>query len=141
MSELIWSEDYSVGITFIDNEHKLLVSIVNDINRIIGTHKDFQVQMIGDILNKLAYCIHRHFESEENFLLLNQYPKYEVHKNEHTLLLEQLDLFEKSFKDSNQSFTVEMLLYLEDWLVRHIILHDSEFGFYFRGKKLVYPSG
>ena len=74
MSELVWSEDYSVGITFIDNEHKLLVSLVNDINRIIGTHKDFQVQMIGDILKKLAYCIHRHFESEENFLLFNHYP-------------------------------------------------------------------
>lgn len=140
MNELNWSEDYSVGIPTIDNEHKLLVSMVNDINRILDTHQDFQIQIVNDILKKLTYCIRRHFESEEGLLLLNNYPKYEAHKAEHAILLEQLDIFEKNFKDSKKSFTEEMLFYLEDWLVRHIILHDCEFGFYFRGKKIIYPS-
>lgn len=140
MNVLIWSEDYSVGIPAIDNEHKFLASLLNDMNRALDTDKSVQIQMVNDALNNLSNCIHRHFESEENFLLLNHYPKYEKHKAEHIDLFAQLDLFKKSFKDNKHSFSEGNLLFLQDWLVRHIILHDCEFGLYFRGKKLAYNS-
>lgn len=134
MSTLEWVEDYSVGIPAIDNEHKLLVSLINDISRAIDTHKEFQAQIIGDTLNTLELCVRSHFESEENFLLANNYPDYDAHKAEHTLLLERLMRFEKRFNTENKLFTENMLLYLKDWLVRHIILHDCKFGSYFRDK-------
>ncbi len=134
MSTLNWSDDYSVGIPTIDNEHKLLVSLVNDMSRALDTHREFQSQIIGDILNTLVHCIHSHFESEEHFLLSNDYPEYSAHKAEHTILRERLERFEKRFRAENVSFTEDMLLYLKDWLVRHIILHDCKFGSYFRNK-------
>jgi hemerythrin len=142
MSELNWSEDYSVGIPTIDNEHKFLVSLINEMGRALHTHRSFQAQIIGDGLKNLTHCIHRHFKSEESFLLLNKYPEYDAHKAEHVALLEQLEHFDKRFRGSNQPFTEEMLLFLKDWLVTHVLLHDCKFGVYFKGKELIQsPSG
>jgi hemerythrin-like metal-binding protein len=132
MSTLVWIKDYCVGIPAIDNEHKLLISLMNDLNRVLDTHKEFQEQIIGDTLNTLEQCIRSHFESEENFLLTNSYPEFNDHKAEHTLLLEKLEHFEKRFKSEKPLFTENMLRYLKDWLVRHIILHDIKYGIYFR---------
>ncbi len=137
MSTLEWIEDYNVGIPAIDNEHRLLVSLINDINRTIDTHKEFQTQIIGDSLKTLEQCVRNHFASEERFLLFNNYPEYDTHKTEHTLLLEQLEHFEKKFLAEKPDFTENMLLYLKDWLVRHIILHDCKFSSYFRDEELI----
>lgn len=142
MSELEWVEDYNVGIPAIDNEHKLLVSLINDMGSVVETNPEVQLQIIGDTLNTLDHCIRTHFESEERFLLANNYPEIDTQKAEHTLLIEQLEQFEKTFRTEMPSFTEHMLLYFKDWLIRHIILHDCKFGNYFRDKTIInYYSG
>lgn len=141
MPVLEWSELYSVGIPAIDNEHKVLVSLVNDMSRVIDTHIEFQTQLIGDTLNSLIRGVQNHFDSEEKFLLANNYPEYGSHKTEHTLLLDQLEHFKERFKTEKPLFTENMLLYLQDWLVRHIILHDCKFGSYFRDNGMIVRFG
>ena len=78
-----------------------------------------------------------HFDSEERFLLFNNYPEFDAHKLEHAELLGRLRRFESRFKAENRAFKEKMLLFLQDWLVRHIILHDCKFGHYYRGKELI----
>jgi hemerythrin len=136
MINLNWSEDYRVGIPAIDNENKILVSMINDMSQVIDTHKDFQFQIICESLENLSHCIRSHIESEERFLMFNNYPEYDAHKAEHTNMLEQLQDFEMRCKTENIHFTEKTLLFLIDLLVRHIILYDCKFGHYFRDKEL-----
>jgi hemerythrin len=137
MSCLLWNnDDYSVQIPFIDSEHKILVAMVNGIYNAMETQGPFQNQIILDKLANLSNGIKNHFESEERFLLDNKYPEYDSHKLEHTILVERLDEFESRFKLEEKAFSEKMLLFLKDWLIRHIILHDRKFGYYFKDKEV-----
>jgi hemerythrin len=137
VSILLWSSDYNVNIPAIDNEHKLLVSIVNEIAQGMHYQGALQARVITESLHRLLNYVRVHFDSEERFLLFNNYPEFDEHKMQHAELLEKLERFEKSFKTENKPFNEKMLLYLKDWLVRHIILHDSKFGHYYRDKELI----
>ncbi|MBK5276100.1 MAG: hemerythrin family protein [Desulfuromonadales bacterium] len=137
MSKLIWLHDYSVQIPAIDNEHKLLVELINEFSSSLDTHGAFQAKIVTESLKKLSCCIKQHFESEERFLMFNNYPDFDAHKQEHDLLLDQIKRFEQRFKTEKKAFNEKMLLFLKDWLVRHIILHDIKFGVYFRDKELI----
>lgn len=131
MSDLEWSDDYIINIPAIDNEHKLLVSIINDISRSMLCHGAVQTKIVAESMQLLSKCIRSHFESEERFLLLNGYPELESHMKEHSGLLAILDSFERDFKAMKTALNDEALLFLKDWLVRHIILHDSKIGHYY----------
>jgi len=132
MSDLEWSSDYIINIPAIDNEHKLIVSIINDLSRCMLHHGELQTKMVVESVRMLSKCIRTHFESEERFLLLNNYPEMETHMEEHHGLLATFDTFvEQNFKMNKPALNDEMLLFLKDWLVRHIILHDSKIGHYY----------
>lgn len=136
MNNLSWSEDYSVHVSAIDNEHRLLISLINDFGQAMDTQENVQVQIVGDTLERLSRYIYRHFESEERFLLFNNYPEFDTHKSEHTELLGRLERFVARFTLEKRAVNEQMLLFLKDWLVRHIILHDCKFGNYYRDKEL-----
>ena len=137
MGSLLWNnDDYSVQIPSIDYEHKILVAMVNEIDSAMQTQGPSNSQIILDKLANLSNGIKNHFESEERFLLLNNYPEYDAHKLEHTILVEQLDTFESQFKLEEKPFSEEMLLFLKDWLIRHLILHDRKFGYYYKDKEV-----
>ena len=112
MSKLLWSHDYSVQIPAIDNEHKLLVEIVNEFNDALEAHEVIRTRIVVKVLDKLARCIRQHFESEERFLMFNNYPDFDTHKLEHTKLLVQLEQFERGFQAEKKAFNVKMLLFL-----------------------------
>src|SRR5450631_1764868 len=99
MDHLLWNnEDYSVHISAIDNEHKLLVSMVNEFSFTLQLDGSLHSQIITEKLVNLSHVIRKHFESEERFLLFNNYPEYTDHLSEHSLLLERLSRFESRFK-------------------------------------------
>lgn len=137
MSYLLWnSDDYGVQIPSIDNEHKILIALVNEIEDAMIFHVLNQTQFMLPKIDKLSNSIKNHIASEERFLLDNNYPEYEKHRLEHTVLIERLNKFESRFKESNTDFNENMLLYLKDLLLRHFILHDHKYGYYYNNKEL-----
>ena|SRR5450631_2393480 len=80
LNTLHWSSDYSVNIPAIDNEHKLLVSIIIDIACSLHCQSSMQAEIIIESLHRLSNYIRAHFESEERFLLFNNYPEFTKHR-------------------------------------------------------------
>jgi len=137
VSNLQWNDtDYSVHIPFIDNEHKILVALVNEIENAMDFHMLFHNRFMLDKTASLSSGIRNHIASEEKYLLDNIYPEFETHRLEHTAILDRLTKFESWFKDANRAFNEKMLLYLKDLLLRHFILFDHKYGFYFLHKEL-----
>jgi len=141
VSSLHWSGDYSLNIPAIDNEHKLLISIVNDIEHGLHHHSHLRTQVISESMQRLSNYIRTHFESEERFMRALNYPEFEEHKAQHAELLEKLDRFEARLKSGGQAFNEEMLLFLKDWLLRHIILHDIKIGHFYHEIQRSTPVG
>ncbi len=134
---LAWCDDYIINIPHIDNEHKILLGTLNDLERLIGLEPGLQFPLMVTALEHLAQAVQRHFESEERFLLYNNYPDFEPHHAEHEQLLERMAKFRKRFDEEHKPFNERMLLFLRDWFVRHIILCDSRIGTFYRGKEIV----
>jgi len=136
MGQLTWSDDYSVHISEIDNEHRLLIELIKELDHAMETQEMVRSQLVSSALEKLSQHIRMHFESEERFLLFNNYPDFTSHQQEHHDLLHTLEKFVGHVSSEQSVFSGENLLFIKDWLVRHIILHDCKYGSFYRGKEL-----
>ena len=73
-----WDDKYSVGISMIDEEHKKLIGILN---KAISTkeHND-NPEEIEEILSEMVEYSHKHFSTEEAYMLKFNFPEYQFHK-------------------------------------------------------------
>ena len=77
MALLTWQEKYSVGIKEIDNQHKQLIDMINELNDAMLAKRGKEVLM--SVLNKLAaYCV-THFTNEEKMMSTHDYPDFAEH--------------------------------------------------------------
>lgn len=139
MGSLKWCDDYSVNIRSIDNEHKLLMELMNEFDAALNTQEQVRAQLVSSAMERLSNQIRAHFNSEERFLLLNKYPDCVRHQSEHNNLLKKLEGFSIKISSEQLVFTEQMSLFLKDWFLRHIIIDDRKFGNFFHNKELAAP--
>jgi hemerythrin len=135
MKELIsWTDKLSVTVGSIDQQHKQLVQMVNELNAAIGEGKADAV--IGDILKRLINYTASHFAHEENLMRSHSYPGYDKHHKEHeTLVAKVLDL-QKKFESGQARMNIEVMMFLKNWLTNHIQVSDKALGAYLSTKKV-----
>jgi hemerythrin len=61
------------------------------------------------------------------------YPEYTKHKAEHVTLTNQALQIQKDFK-AGKSLPSNLLMFLKDWLMKHICGDDKKYGPYFNSK-------
>ncbi len=124
---LQWREELSVGHPDIDNDHKVLISIINDFEKTVDNWPGEKV--IHEVLIKLHDYAGQHFSREEDIQVNHHYPFREEHKREHNILLAQVvDRANRYFIKKTEPITKEALQgvaeFLKHWLVDHIIKSD-----------------
>jgi len=129
---LSWSDELSVGIQEIDEQHKVLVDLLNDLhNAVLSRHGR---ESVGPILGRLAEYTRIHFAVEESLMRILDYPQYEAHKEEHISLIEQVMELQRKFKEENLNISMNLLHFLKNWLGEHIIHSDKDYGPFFLSK-------
>ncbi len=124
-----WSDNLSVGIEEIDEQHKILVRLVNNLyEAIIRKH---EAVVIDGILTELVQYTIVHFSVEESLMRIFDYPQYEDHKRHHEELTAQvLDIREK-VRLRQATVSMELLNFLRSWLTNHIMIEDKHYEPYF----------
>ncbi|MCG8409899.1 MAG: bacteriohemerythrin [Bacteroidales bacterium] len=129
--ELIkWTDAYSVGIKEIDNQHKGLVTIINDLFGYMSKGK--AKNNLGEIFDHLTDYTKLHFSTEEKILAKYAYPDFFNHKKEHVEFVNKLVTFKKNFDESRKEVSIEILSFLRDWLLNHIQLSDKKYSKHLR---------
>ena len=118
-----WTDDLSVGIASIDGQHKVLVNLINELNSAMRQRKSDDV-LVG-VLGKLKQYTVKHFAAEEEFFDRFGYPDAPSHKKAHHELVEQVLAFEQELKSGRAKVTMEIMRFLKDWLVGHIMGTDK----------------
>ncbi len=127
MSAVQWSEEYSVGIKSIDEQHKVLLSFINELNTAMAAGEANII--IGNILRGLGQYTQQHFEYEEALFAKHGYPSTTSHKHEHKALLEQVSSLKMRFEsDLSGSLGLEIMQFLKNWLINHIQKSDREYA-------------
>jgi hemerythrin len=118
MSMFAWKNEYSIGYSEIDAQHKSLFALANDLHSAMTLGKG-EAAMSETLGNVIEY-IKIHFASEERLMRTNQYPEYADHKAAHDALTAQVVALEKDFEDGRGGITVGLLQFLKDWHHHHI---------------------
>jgi hemerythrin len=125
-----FKEDYRIGIESIDNEHRKLFEIADRayetlMDEFIPDKYDY----IVDILNELKEYAATHFKHEEEYMMSIHYKRLISQKASHDEFIEKISEYDLQALDDNQKDAIlEILEFLNDWLVNHIMKSDKLIG-------------
>lgn len=120
-----WDASLSVGVSLIDTQHKKLVELVNKLYDAMKAGKSKDV--LGPILDELIAYTASHFKTEEKYFDDFKYEGILAHKEEHKKLVAQVLDFQGKFKSGAASISIELMKFLQDWLVNHIKGTDKKY--------------
>lgn len=132
MSFFTWEDRYSVNIAAMDEQHKRLVKMLNDLFEAMLSGKGREV--VGKVLTDLVNYTKVHFSAEEELMRKNGYPDLLSHKKEHDALAKKAVELDQKFRTTKMSLTVETGNFLKDWLTNHILYTDKKYGQYLNAK-------
>jgi hemerythrin len=124
---MMWNDSFSVSNTEIDNQHKQLIGIIEDL-ALIFHNKDYSYVNIVEIVSRLENYIKVHFDYEENLMVKYSYPHIEHHTKEHNELRYRIQNTRVFDMQNPDGFYSETLTYLFDWLTNHIMQVDKNLG-------------
>ena len=127
-----WSDELSVGIQEIDEQHKVLVGLVNELHDAIREHHGNEVSR--KILDRLGEYTRIHFAVEESLMRIMGYPDYESHLNEHQQLADELGEIVAKVDSGKGSVSMQLIHFLKIWLTKHIMESDKDYSPFFLNK-------
>lgn len=131
---ITWNPGMSVGIPLIDEEHQKLISYLNSLHNAIESNNSIVVleKTLGSVM---AYT-HYHFEHEEELFSHTDYPDTAYHIKAHEDLTQRLlDIQSKFRNGATQELSIELMVFLKDWLVNHIQAVDLKYVPYVKPSK------
>lgn len=132
MSLITWQDSYSVGVPLIDDDHKLLVTLINQLDDAIqgGQGRD----VVGSVLNVLEEYTRGHFGREELLMEKAGYADLPPHRREHRKLTDQVrDIVVRYHGHQDEHLDSEVLTFLKTWLTGHILGVDMKYAPHLKG--------
>lgn len=132
MPLLQWTQDMSVNIVEIDNQHKKLVNLINLLHDSMkeGKGREALKTVLEDLANYTVY----HFETEEKLFRTHAYPEYVHHKKEHDDLTKQVLAIKTEYEGGKSNLTIDLMNFLKNWLNHHILNSDKRYSSYLNTK-------
>ncbi len=119
----IWSPQYETGHVTVDEQHRRLFQMVNDLHHaIISGHGP---EKVGPILKGLASYTVEHFRTEELMMATTGYPGLARHKEAHTALVKAVKELLGKFDVGETVLPSTLSRFLTDWLNHHIKEEDK----------------
>ncbi len=121
-----WKDEFSVKVKRFDDQHKNLIAVINDLHDAMRAGKSSEV--LGKIFNNLIEYTSTHFGEEEEYMQKFGYSKFNEHKKEHDELIKQVTELKKKFDNKQMFLSIELMNFLKEWLMHHIMKTDRDYG-------------
>ena len=120
-----WNDSYATGNKVIDAQHKALFESFDELNEAIvsGKGKDI-LAMIFLRLDKYSKL---HFETEENYMRLCNYPDILIHIDEHKEFISQIEMYRSKYLGKDTTIPVEIFKFMKDWIINHVRFTDRKY--------------
>lgn len=120
-----WKEEYSVGVEEIDDQHKDLIGLILDLFNAINEKKT--KEQLGEILKDLIEFADTHFSTEEKYFEEFDYENKEEHAKEHRDFAAKVIGLNEKYENNEIEISFELIDFLEDWLLDHLIEQDQKY--------------
>ena len=126
MASIQWTDELSVKIPSIDNQHKTLVGLINKLDDAVNNGNSKEVLKV--IIKELVRYTQAHFIYEEALFNMHGYPESDNHQIAHKKLFEKVEMFKKAVDEDQEDIYNELLDFLNNWLYRHILKEDMAYS-------------
>ena len=132
MSFVNWSPNLSVGIEFIDADHQQSITLLSEFQELMvsGRTRAAAIEKLDELIE---FC-EQHFRLEERLMKENNYREFAQHQALHKDLLRQISDLRERLVSGATDIGPEVMEFLKEWLMRHILESDKHFGGFLEGR-------
>ena len=129
---IAWKDEYSVGIDSIDEQHRKLINLINQLITAVdySTGEEFEREALAELVEYTK----THFIYEEGLMEDNGYPDFEAHRAQHRLMIAEVDVVLTEYEKDHDLAMRHASDYLKDWLINHINGTDKQYSSFLIGK-------
>jgi hemerythrin len=132
MEKLEWTNDFSVNVKELDDQHQKMFAIINDLQEQIDLGKGNQI--LSRVFKQMHEYAIFHFTSEEKLLMGAGCPLLDQQKVEHAYFIQKLSVFNNDFRNFRIGLAKEVMSFLRNWWKLHILNHDKQFSAFLNEK-------
>lgn len=121
-----WTNDMSVLVTAMDDQHKKLIDLINNLSNAEdnGAGRDASIAVVDELV---AYT-EIHFKEEERLMQQADYDDLPEQKKSHAAFCSKLAEFQQGLKSGTVLLSTDIVTFLKDWLLDHIVGMDKKYG-------------
>lgn len=125
-----WGPKYHIGIKEIDDQHKVLVDIINRLYASFGLNNN-KKEIKKNLKELVDYTVF-HFGNEENYFRKFGYKDTPAHLEQHRKFVDKIKKFADEFEDGDSTVSLDIINFLKDWLINHILKIDTRYVQFFK---------
>ena len=123
---MIWYDNYNIGVEHIDRQHQQLAKTIKKLQKSLS--KGRFTPEAGEALKFLVHYTQEHFRAEEELMAKIGYKDLAAHRLLHKKLEQQIIDILLDLKKGKQIDAYELVDFLIDWLIHHIVNEDKKIG-------------
>ena len=121
-----WNNSFSVGLDSIDDQHKALVTMINELFEACKQGVlEADMAFLEIIKGALDYA-ETHFADEEDLLYEANYPYLDEQKEQHEAFVAEVQKTIEEFEAGNIE-PIYLARFLKNWLLNHIAVFDKRY--------------
>ena len=125
-----WRDSYSIGIKVVDDQHKYLLELTNQLYYACAGDGGVIEDKFRDTVQSAVEYVGVHFATEEKLMDRTNYPDSVVHKNEHKMFVQKVLESVKAFEEGKNYTPNAFVRFLREWILDHVAMVDKKFGDY-----------
>lgn len=134
MEQITWTDNFSVGVATIDDQHHRLIEMINRL--ITESQATTQSEVVSDLLTDMTKYAQEHFATEEELMHQYNYPDLEEHISQHRAFKKTTANLCRATMSDFEIVPETMLRYLCDWFKKHILETDMAYKAFFHEQGL-----
>lgn len=133
MPLLTWSEEFEIGVEEVDEQHRRLFEVINDLHA--AMKKGRGREEVGDALRELEVYVEYHFDSERDLSVRCGFSDdcagcHRAHQQAHDAFEQKVAELRESHEEGNISVPMETMQFVQTWVTEHVGGMDQQLGEY-----------
>ena len=130
-----WDEYYILKIELIDNQHKELVGLINQLYQACLIGNDAVDTKFKETMGRMVDYVRFHFTAELQLLTRVNYPNLGEHKKQHEVLIKDILEAAKEHSGGKKFVPHNFVRTLKDWVLGHIAVSDKAYAAFIHDQK------
>lgn len=138
MALIPWESKFELGISEIDEQHKMMLSIINKLYDLFESKKYEDQAEIDKVIKEMADYALYHFATEEKYFNLFDYENKEAHIKIHDQYRTKIEEWQQRYnQEKDNKIFYEISNFLHDWWTWHINNTDRDYVPFMKANKVI----